>query len=186
MEAAGGLAALAIDTAEDAAATKMVRAAGLRVRLVDTPFEQPLGWRSGREVWARQLRWARLRRVSFPWLFLPEILVGGTFPAVACAAAAMGHGINAAGALVVFLALWYGAELGLARVAGWPCSWRLAMALVIRDLVLPALWLGALLGSNFTWRGNPMRATGAPLQPENRRLPQRLWLGRRPRRVRLR
>ena len=40
--------------------------AGLRVRLVDAPFEQPLGERCGADVWQRQLRWARLRRASFP------------------------------------------------------------------------------------------------------------------------
>lgn len=76
VERAGGIGALAAETAEDAAATRMVRAAGRRVRLVDRPFEQPLGFRSAAEVWARQLRWARLRRMSFPLLFLPEILLG--------------------------------------------------------------------------------------------------------------
>jgi ceramide glucosyltransferase len=66
VERAGGIRALAAETAEDAATTKLVRAAGLRVHLVDAPFEQPLGRRRAGEVWARQLRWARLRRVSFP------------------------------------------------------------------------------------------------------------------------
>lgn len=162
VEQAGGLAALAIDTAEDAAATKLVRAAGLRVRLVDAPFEQPLGWRTASEVWARQLRWARLRRASFPWLFVPEIAGGGLFPAVAAAIAAAGHGIDPAAALAVFLALWFGAELGLARIVGWHCSWRLLLALVVRDLLLPALWLMAFAGNEFVWRGNPMRLTNVP------------------------
>ena len=62
IEQAGGLRALAAEPAEDAATTKVVRGAGLRVRLVDAPFEQPLGHRGAREVWARQLRWARLRQ----------------------------------------------------------------------------------------------------------------------------
>src|SRR5260221_12512769 len=84
----GGIRALGAELAEDAAATKLVRAAGLDVRLVDNPFAQPLGRRTAREIWSRQVRWARLRRASFPMLFLPEILSGGAFPILAGAYAA--------------------------------------------------------------------------------------------------
>jgi ceramide glucosyltransferase len=62
IEQAGGIRLLAAEAAEDAATTKVVRDLGLRVRLVDAPFEQPLGYRSAGEVWARQLRWAKLRQ----------------------------------------------------------------------------------------------------------------------------
>ena len=48
--------------------------AGRRVHLVAAPFEQPLGRRTASEVWSRQIRWARLRRVTFPLFFAPEIL----------------------------------------------------------------------------------------------------------------
>ena len=65
LERAGGIAALAKEVAEDAAATKIVRGAGLKVRLIDRPLAQPLGYRSAIEVWNRQVRWARLRRASF-------------------------------------------------------------------------------------------------------------------------
>src|SRR5215470_9834215 len=60
IDAAGGIEALASEPAEDAAATKLVRSLGLRARLVDAPFLQPLGRRSLAQVWSRQLRWARL------------------------------------------------------------------------------------------------------------------------------
>lgn len=185
VEQSGGLAALAIDAAEDAATTKMVRAAGLRVRLVDCPFEQPLGWRTASEVWARQLRWGRLRRASFPWLFLPEIFAGSALPAVAGAVAAVNRGLNPLAALAVFLPLWLGAELVLARIAGWHCSCRLALALLVRDLLLPLLWVGALLGNAFVWRGNPMRLTDAPGQRRGDRLaPRPFRVARRFRKVR--
>ena len=74
LERAGGIEALGKEVAEDAAATKIVRGAGHKVRLVDRPLAQPLGRRSASEVWNRQLRWARLRRASFLIYFLPEIL----------------------------------------------------------------------------------------------------------------
>src|SRR5215831_8723974 len=82
LERAGGIATLGKEVAEDAAATKIVRAAGLKVRLVDWPFAQPLGRRSASEVWNRQLRWARLRRASFFVYFLPELLSGGIVPMI--------------------------------------------------------------------------------------------------------
>jgi ceramide glucosyltransferase len=158
VERAGGIRALADETAEDAATTKMVRSAGLRVHLVDIPFEQPLGWRTAADVWSRQLRWARLRRASFPWLFLPEIVAGSALPALAAAIAAAAFGLSVPLAVGALLALWFGAEMVLAVCAGWRRSWRLAIALLVRDLLLPALWIGALLGGGFVWRGNAMTA----------------------------
>src|SRR5262249_43698111 len=83
LERGGGIEALGRELAEAAASTKLVRAMGLRVRLVDRPFEQPLGVRTASEVWNRQLRWARLRRASFKAFFVPEILTGAVFPLAA-------------------------------------------------------------------------------------------------------
>ncbi len=65
IEAAGGIRAFGTELAEDAASTKIVRRQGLRVRVVNRPFEQPLGRRTVTEVWRRQIRWARLRRDTF-------------------------------------------------------------------------------------------------------------------------
>jgi ceramide glucosyltransferase len=155
----GGIRMLGAEMAEDAAATKLIRAAGLRVRLVENPFEQPLGRRSADEVWRRQVRWARLRRMTFPVCFLPEVLVGCAFPTLAgaYAAASQGHSAVVAGALLV--AGWFGAEAILARSAGWHLSTRMLLAFLIRDLLLPALWIDAWLGDTFVWRGNEMRKT---------------------------
>jgi ceramide glucosyltransferase len=155
VDQAGGIRALAAETAEDAATTKLVRAAGLHVQLVDLPFEQPLGRRRAGEVWARQQRWARLRRVSFPLLFLPELLVGSALPCAALAVAASGYGLAAAAAnIALLLAVWFGAEAALARAAGWHFTSRTLVALLLRDLLLPALWVAAWLGADYVWRGN--------------------------------
>src|ERR1700744_5222694 len=45
LERGGGIRALGQEFAEDAAGTKVIRSQGLHVRLVDRPFEQPLGRR---------------------------------------------------------------------------------------------------------------------------------------------
>jgi ceramide glucosyltransferase len=152
----GGIRALAIDLAEDAAVTKVVRAEGLRVRLTDAPFLQPLGRRRAVEVWRRQLRWARLRRSSFKHWFALEILTGGLLPMAALTVLVAAGTVTPAAALACVIA-WYAGEAALARAAGWPLSWSSPVAWALRDLLLPALWAGAWLDSRFVWRGNAMQ-----------------------------
>ncbi len=163
LEYAGGIGALAKEIAEDAAATKIVRDAGLKVRLVNKPFAQPLGRRSGAEVWHRQLRWARLRRASFLPYFLPEILSGGMLPMIAVAFVAHGDNFSMALSVCAFAALWYGGELILAAAAGWHISALHPLYGLVRDLLLPVLFVSALCGNGFVWRGNEMQV--ARVQP---------------------
>jgi ceramide glucosyltransferase len=161
LEAVGGIGALSAEAAEDAAATKVVRAQRLRVRLVDRPFEQPLGMRSAVQVWQRQLRWAKLRRASFPAYFVPEILTGILLPLMAAVFAADAFGLDKAVLVIVFCFFWYGAEAVLATASGWHCSWLSPLAWMARDVVLPFLWVAAWLGNSFTWRGNLMNVSPA-------------------------
>ncbi len=156
LEAAGGIRALGAELAEDAASTKVVRALGLAVHLVDAPFAQPLGRRSLREVWRRQTRWARLRRASFPHLFLPEILSGGLLPLLAFGFVAGSAGWPVFTSVGALAAVWYGAEMTLAQAAGWHVSALSPLAAAVRDLALPCLWLDGLVGTDFVWRGNAM------------------------------
>ncbi len=156
LDAAGGIRALGAELAEDAASTKLVRARGLDVHLVDAPFAQPLGRRGFREVWRRQTRWARLRRASFLHLFLPEGLSGAVLPAAALAFVASSVGWPLWESLGAFAALWYGAEMALAQAAGWHLSVLSPLIAILRDLLLPWLWLDGLVGTDFVWRGNAM------------------------------
>jgi len=157
LDRAGGICALAKEVAEDAAATKVVRDAGLKVRLVDRPFAQPLGPRTAAEVWNRQLRWARLRRASFLPYFLPEIFSGGMLPMIAVAIVAHGIGLPRILSAGLFGAFWYGCEILLAATAEWPVSALSPLYGLTRDLLLPALFVSALRGNDFVWRGNEMQ-----------------------------
>ncbi len=157
LDAAGGIEALGKEVAEDATATKVVRGAGLKVRLVDRPFAQPLGRRSAAEVWNRQLRWARLRRASFLLFFLPEVFSGGVVPMIGVAFLASAFGLPVTLGVASFGALWYGAEMALAAAAGWPISPLSPLYGLIRDLLLPVLFVAALRGNDFVWRGNEMQ-----------------------------
>jgi ceramide glucosyltransferase len=166
LERAGGIRRLAAEVAEDAASTKVVRAAGLRVRLVDAPFEQPLGVRSAVDVWNRQIRWARLRRASFMLYFAPELLSGATLPLAAAAWAADAMGWSMPGTVFAFAALWYGLEVMLARVAGWPLTPLYPVHGLARDLMLPLLWVRAWQNSGFVWRGNAMSVDEDAMSPD--------------------
>ena len=156
LEAGGSIEALAAEIAEDAAATKVIRAQGFNAHLVDRPFQQPLGRRRLRDVWSRQLRWARLRRATFPFFFAPEILTTSLLTLIAAAVAAPVFGINPVTGVALAALFCYGAEALLAFVAGWPLSWRSPAAWLTRDVVLPFLWAGGWSGRNVTWRGNAM------------------------------
>jgi ceramide glucosyltransferase len=167
LERLGGIAALGSELAEDAAATKLVRAAGRKVLLAGPSFEQPIGSRSARRVIARQTRWAQLRRRTFCRYFMPEILTGCLPPALAAALAAElldGSGSMAAAAVVSFCLL---LEAGLAQALGWSLSWRSPLAWLVRDLLIPVVWINAHIASGYEWRGNRIATAGvAVLRPD--------------------
>jgi len=150
----GGFELLAAEPAEDAAATKLIRRGGGRVRLAG-PFAQLIGPRTARRMWNRQLRWARLRRASFPLLYAPEILAGSIPPLLSLMVAAALMNISAAEAALAFLVLWYAPEFLLARLSGWPAS---IVAMLLRDLMLAPLFVAGCLGNGFEWHGHRMNA----------------------------
>jgi len=154
LEHQGGIEMLASELAEDAAATKMARNAGLRVRLAGPSFFQPLGRRSAAHVLARQLRWAQLRRLTFPGWFGLELLTGSASPLLATALTAPAFGLSPVLGVAGLAALWFGAEALLARVGGWHLSWRAPIAWLLRDLLIPIIWLRAWTVNAYQWGGH--------------------------------
>lgn len=157
LDSVGGIESLGTEIAEDAAATKIVRAAGRSVHLVSRPFEQPLGRRSMMEVCSRQARWACLRRATFPVFFAPEILAGA-LPPVCLAVASLGLGdfsfTSSAIFILLILVAMYMPEMVLALRKGWHVSVYTLPALIVRDLLLPAIWVRGWVGHSVAWRGN--------------------------------
>jgi ceramide glucosyltransferase len=150
----GGFRGLSFDIAEDSAATKLVREANLKVRLVDRPFEQLLGRRSMAQVWRRQLRWAQLRRQSFPFVFLWECLTTSATPLLSGLGVAILAGWPVGWTLLGIAAVWYGVEAVLALAVGWPWSPVSFVAYIIRDGMALAIWPIALAKNRYIWRGN--------------------------------
>jgi ceramide glucosyltransferase len=158
LDRAGGIRALASDIAEDAASTKIIRAQGMKIRLVDMPFEQPLGPRKAHEVYSRHVRWSRLRRVTFPGYFIPEFQNGAFMPVLlgAYSAELLDGPWLAAIVAVSILAALYSAEYQLARLCDWTRDWRLPFAMFVRDAMLPVMFVDACLFDDFVWHGNAM------------------------------
>jgi ceramide glucosyltransferase len=156
LEPLGGIESLAAEPAEDAAATKVLRAAGYHVRLAPLPFPQPLGRRSAGDFWRRQVRWAKLRRATFPAAYVPEILAG-SLPALI----ALTSGLSFAGhdpvlPLIGYGVIWFGAEQALARRMGWQASVLEPVAMLTRDFILPLVWIAGWIGNGFEWQGHRM------------------------------
>ena len=158
----GGFESLASEPAEDAAATKLMRASGQRVKLASPPFPQMLGARSFAQVWSRHLRWARLRRATFPLLYAPEIFSGPFLPLIAVCVAALRLDASLMGAGAFYLAFWYAPELALGRIARWPQTFWHVLTLMARDLMLPAIYAASWFGRDIVWNGHVVASSGGP------------------------
>jgi ceramide glucosyltransferase len=103
---------------------------------------------------------------------LPEILSGGVLPMICAAILAYAFGWPILLFILAFALFWYGSEMALAAAGGWHVSPLHPLYGLIRDLMLPALFVAALRGNHFTWRGNAMQVErmrpirlAAPLRP---------------------
>jgi ceramide glucosyltransferase len=88
---------------------------------------------------------------------LPEILSGGVLPMICAAILAHAFGWPVLLFISALALLWYGSEMALAAASGWHVSPLHPFYGLIRDLMLPALFVAALRGNDFIWRGNAMQ-----------------------------
>ena len=161
LEAAGGIKALGRHLAEDATATKIIHAQAKRVSLPQLPFAQPIGTRTLRQVWDRQLRWSRVRRDGFPLLFSGEFLNGAAVATMSFGLATIMQGRSPM-FILAYMGLWYAPEVWLMRRARWPSGWKDLAALLFRDLLLPPMWAATYLRRDIEWRGTAMSVPTSP------------------------
>ena len=147
---------LAAEPAEDAATTKLVRSMGGKLAVLSPPYTHPVGERSLRSFWDRHVRWARLRRVTFPAVFALEAGCGMLPALLAFALSSSLVAVPLPLIIITLIALWYGGEYALARSLGWRCNKWFVPACLVRDAFLPALYVAAWISARFEWRGNTM------------------------------
>jgi ceramide glucosyltransferase len=95
-------------------------------------------------------------------------------PVLAGAYAAARHDLDIGLAAASLLAVWFGTEAVLAGCTGWYFSWRMPLALLLRDLSLPFLWIVAWLGNDFVWRGTSISMPAGRADPQE---PAEIWPG---------
>ncbi|MCB1480573.1 MAG: glycosyltransferase [Rhodobiaceae bacterium] len=153
LERAGGVDKLGSDTAEDASATKIANGFGLKTRLITSPVAWPIGARSLAEVWSRYLRWAQLRKQSYPALYVLESLITPAPAMVLAAGIAYAHDLSPFSVMMLLLVIWYGVEAALAHAVGWPWTWRFFPACLVRDAMMVTIWPIAMVKRTYLWRG---------------------------------
>jgi ceramide glucosyltransferase len=142
----GGFEALD-QVAEDAALTKLVRKNKQKMTLLYPTFT-PLGPRKFADVWKRQLRWSKLRRITFCKEFLPEILLGILPFIISLYFCKFTLSTN-----LTLVCLFYAAEYYMALILSWPTSIGYILGCVIRDFLMPAIWCVSWFGKTIDWNG---------------------------------
>ena len=111
------------------------------------------------------MRWARLRRDSFRSFYCLEATAGAALPLTTVVAIAAIGDYSVIAATAAFLALWYGAEMLLAAIAGWHLPMLYPLHAVLRDALLPVLWIEGWRAGRFVWRGNAMDVDDGRVAP---------------------
>ena len=157
LERVGGIDAMTAGICEDAALAAAIRRAGLAVQMARDPGWHPVGRRRFRDLWQRHLRWQCCRKYhAFPlFVFEPAIsplgmaTAGGLWwgPLI---------GLSVVPLIVAHLTAWYAIEAIYVRVQRWHLSWLSPVSWLVRDALIPALWLRATIARSLMWRGQRM------------------------------
>lgn len=150
LERIGGLAALAAEFGDDVMACKLVSAAGMTA-VLGNPIPQRAGRRSFRTVWNRQVRWLRVFWGPMKRFYLLSFFTANILPMFWVGVLTLTGALPFV-ALPLFVAAWYAIECALALAVGWPVSWRMPLALAIRDILCIPLWVAGMLPGQVGWR----------------------------------
>jgi ceramide glucosyltransferase len=91
---------------------------------------------------------------------MPELLAGPLPPVAALLFVASAMNMDLTGAALAYLSIWYLAELTLARASLWPRSLK---AMLLRDALLPFIFIAGCAGSSFEWHGQRLESRPAML-----------------------
>lgn len=152
---AGGIGLMASAFGDDHALSQGLARLGLRTVFAGNEIRQVIGRRPFSEVWDRHLRWMVIRRIQAPLAFCGEPLVSGAFTAIA---GAVGAAMVAAPWWLIAAATligWVTLDLAFFAAKGWGWSWTSPLAGLCREVLIPAMWLKALVDRRVTWAGLP-------------------------------
>lgn len=153
LDRAGGIAAMRYTIAEDSAIAKGLADVGLRTVFAENTVDQEIGERRLAGVYARQARWAVIRRAEEPVTFALEPLACPLPAAVAGALAMPLVGLAGWLGFVATLVGWYLIEVAVTAMKRWEVRPWTPVAFIGRDGVLLAAWAAAWTTREVTWAG---------------------------------
>jgi len=132
-----------------------VRSLRLDVNLVDSPFEQPLGLSRLSRHMAEAIALGAIAAQNLSVvLYARNHRRRGV--ALPCGGpTALTLDLNIAAVTFAVALSWYGPETLLALLNRWHFSWRMPLLFILRDLMLPIVYIDARC-NHFVWRGNEM------------------------------
>ncbi len=163
LDRVGGLAMAAPHPCEDRAIDNALRGIPRRVVMAHAPVDNPIGVRRFRDFWSRHQRYMWCRRAFSGFVFYIEPLLGA---AIACLAGGLFWGViggpaAASGAVLGTLAVWFLVEAAHLRLQGWFLSWLSPAAWLLRECLLPFLWMRAATARTLRWQDAEFEATVA-------------------------
>jgi ceramide glucosyltransferase len=169
LESLGGLALVKDLLADDYVLGEAYTQAGKRVVLSSLVVENVNVRAPVRRFVSRHARWLKMRVVIHTVGFTADLLSNASF--FALLAAALSGGEPSLVALYAGVALYKGVKDArmIGKLRGTPLPLRYALALPLRDLILPGVWLHALFSRTTEWRGERFRlGRGSRLTPLSR------------------
>jgi len=152
LEKIGGFASFADYLADDYQIGARLGAAGFRVHLADYVVSCIAGPTSFRDLWRREVRWARCSRLSQPWGYLGLPV---TFSIPLALLFCLGYGWSFPGWAVLagslLLRLWV--AHAAAGCLGDQTSRENLFWLPLRDVLTALVWVAGFLGRRVVWRG---------------------------------
>lgn len=159
-ERVDGIRVMASTFGDDQALAKALARVGLRTVFAGSVVRQVIGRRTLREVWDRQLRWMVIRREEAPLIFVIEPFVSAAFVTLAGALAGPTLGVAGWAIAAATLVSWLASETVVVLARGWGWSWRSPLAAVVRELLIPSLWLRAWSTRRVSWAGERFYVSG--------------------------
>jgi ceramide glucosyltransferase len=157
LDRVGGFDAMTVGICEDAALAAAIRRGGLAVQMARDPGLHPIGRRRFRDLWQRHLRWQCCRKYHALPLFVFEPAISPLGMAVAGGLWwSPLSGLAVLPLLAAHLAAWFVIEAVYVRVQRWHLSWLSPIAWLVREALIPALWLCAIVARSLMWRGQRM------------------------------
>lgn len=160
----GGFEQIKDHLADDNQLGRIVARTGRRIELTRAVLDHLSPASTFRDVWSRQLRWARTIRVCEPVSWFFSLLANPLPWSLALAAGAVGSGQLVWMAIAgLELALYAGVRAFTAaanhrQLTAGPVPWmKLSRVLDLRDALGTAVWIASFLGNTVRWRGETLR-----------------------------